>query len=531
MQAFVEFNEAAGCKKEEADKDLPFTPDAKKVKPSTAGKYGSAYSTVRNLARQAMQKQTTKKAVKEEAEDTLDEDMIIEKTTDRQKLRDALDRHTEHAIAANKRGDDEAVKVHQGYINKIKTKMAKLVQNEEVEQIDELKKSTLASYVKKAGRSAANAARASGVAGQQADVHGMIDADKKSWKRHAGIAQAVDKLAKEETELEESAEHKAAAEVHHNLLHGVMKHGTSAMTHNIKAIMKQHGATDYDKVKDIVRKKGYAGKFDEEVELQEASDSHKVMVTVSDPNHPAVSQRKEQIMKHVIVRAGDKGEAQAKAESFYKKKGYKVHGSEYHSKQPATSMKTEETQLDELDKSTLASYAKKSVAELPKHQMNATYKATGPIAAAHAGKHPKTGESPIEWDNRKIKNRAAGVTRAVDKLTKEETDMKTFTQFMEEIKDLEESSADVNEISEEQLDEYETKNGRYVHKGSYGSSYQPEDDEDEDEPKKKPAPTGEKRGRGRPKGSTSGARQQGSGKSKSYGGLAIHSLSLPNTRK
>ena len=133
MQAFVEFSEAAGCKKEEADKDLPFTPDAKKAKPSTAGKYGSAYSTVRNLARQAMQKQTTKKAVKEEAEDTLDEDMIIEKTTDRQKLRDALDRHTQKAIEANRRGDDEAVKKHQVHMNKIKDKMTKLVRNEENE--------------------------------------------------------------------------------------------------------------------------------------------------------------------------------------------------------------------------------------------------------------------------------------------------------------------------------------------------------------------------------------------------------------
>ena len=42
------------------DKDLPFTPDAKKTKPSTPGKYGSAYSTVRHLARQAMQKQAQK---------------------------------------------------------------------------------------------------------------------------------------------------------------------------------------------------------------------------------------------------------------------------------------------------------------------------------------------------------------------------------------------------------------------------------------------------------------------------------------
>ena len=83
--------------------------------------------------------------------------------------------------------------------------------------------------------------------------------------------------------------------------------------------------------------------------LNESSDAHKVMVTVSDPQHTMASQRKEQIMKHVIVRAGDKGEAQAKAEAFYKKKGYKVHGSEYHSKQPATSMKTEEVQLEETE--------------------------------------------------------------------------------------------------------------------------------------------------------------------------------------
>ena len=540
MQGFVEFNEAAKCNKEENDKDLPFTPDVKKTKPSTAGKYGSAYSTVRNLARQAMQKQAKKNVKEEGGKITVDEETLIEKTTDRQKLRDALDRHTEHAIAANKRGDDEAVKVHQGYINKIKTKMAKLVQNEEVE-------------------------------------------------------------------LEESAEHKAAAEVHHNLLQGVMKHGTSAMTHNIKAIMKQHGATDYDKVKDLVRKKGYAGKFDEEVELQEASDSHKVMVTVSDPNHQAVSQRKEQIMKHVIVRAGDKGEAQAKAESFYKKKGYKVHGSEYHSKQPATSMKTEETQLDELDKSTLASYAKKSVAELPKHQMNATYKATGPIAAAHAGKHPKTGESPIEYDNRKVKNRGAGVARAVDKLAKEEVeleeaskgyapgwmlkadpelakkvkektqgykdlkkyagrdipkkeelDMKTFSQFMEEIQEIEEAKKDepaapnadaiakrkAREAAQRRREEkaeadkddltkdYKPANApksttKVIAGKAYGGAAQ-KDDEDETHPVTQKAT--EKRGRGRPVGSKSGARQSGAAK-KSYGGLTFHSLSLPNSNK
>jgi len=50
--------------------------------------------------------------------------------------------------------------------------------------------------------------------------------------------------------------------------------------------------------------------------------------------------------------------------------------------------------------------------------------------------------------------------------------------------------------------EYETKDGVYRHKGSYGSSYQGDDDE----PKKKPVDSTEKRGRGRPAGAKSGAR-------------------------
>jgi hypothetical protein len=76
----------------------------------------------------------------------------------------------------------------------------------------------------------------------------------------------------------------------------------------------------------------------------------------------------------------------------------------------------------------------------------------------------------------------------------------------------------------------EYKNGRYVHKGTYGTSYQGDDEDDEDKPKKKAEPTGEKRGRGRPMGSKSGARQSGAA-GKSYGGLAFHSLNLPNSNK
>lgn len=64
---------------------------------------------------------------------------------------------------------------------------------------------------------------------------------------------------------------------------------------------------------------------------EESMAKHKVAVTVSDPNHTAVSQRKDKVLKNVIVRASDEVGAKEKATEFYKKKGYKVHSSEYHS--------------------------------------------------------------------------------------------------------------------------------------------------------------------------------------------------------
>lgn len=61
----------------------------------------------------------------------------------------------------------------------------------------------------------------------------------------------------------------------------------------------------------------------EEVELTEAK--HRVSVTVSDPNHTAVSKRKEQTLKTVRVSAENGSDAVTKAKAFYKKQGYKVH--------------------------------------------------------------------------------------------------------------------------------------------------------------------------------------------------------------
>jgi len=93
-----------------------------------------------------------------------------------------------------------------------------------------------------------------------------------------------------------------------------------------------------------------------------------------------------------------------------------------------------------------------------------------------------------------------------------------------------------------QLDEYNSKEGVYRHKGKYGTSHddsgvkskpfwQATDKDEDDKPKKAEAPA-VKRGRGRPAGAKSGARQFGAaakdGNGADYTGMKLH---LPNSNK
>jgi len=118
------------------------------------------------------------------------------------------------AAAMNRMGKQtflDRVKTRAAEIRKEKAK--KKLANEEVEQIDELKKSTLASYVKRATRDVASASRLQ--RGYETDAARKGDAAnyvargsdlaaktmrKFAGKRSRGIAKAVDKLAKEEVE-------------------------------------------------------------------------------------------------------------------------------------------------------------------------------------------------------------------------------------------------------------------------------------------------------------------------------------------
>lgn len=94
----------------------------------------------------------------------------------------------------------------------------------------------------------------------------------------------------------------------------------------------------------------------------------------------------------------------------------------------------------------------------------------------------------------------------------EETNMsekKTYAQFVEQLLEYTPGPGGITRVQ-----------GK-----SYGANYDAGEDEDD-----KPAAPAAKRGRGRPAGSKSGANQKVT-KGKSYGGIATHSLNLPNSNR
>ena len=60
-----------------------------------------------------------------------------------------------------------------------------------------------------------------------------------------------------------------------------------------------------------------------------AEEKHRVLVTVSEPDHPLVSARKEKRQKFIRVSAADKDTAIKKAKDYYRKQNYRVHDAEH----------------------------------------------------------------------------------------------------------------------------------------------------------------------------------------------------------
>jgi uncharacterized low-complexity protein len=273
--------------------------------------------------------------------------------------------HMDKAIAAHDRNDTKKKEYHLGNANsarhalpsseyaKHKDLFAKYKQmTEEVEEIDELSKSTLGAYTKKAAVSLAVSGMKAGRGDTTADHAQTVT------KRIKGINRATDKLTSEEVEIDEST----PSWVTDNLPAGKSWRNDSSLSQGVEWALKQNRGygkpsdqriakmkSDRDaeanrnaailasgkslpltkKVKKATRRNDEltATKFrNEEVDLEEdAKQTHMVTVTVSNPNHTMVGQRKETIMKKATVKATDENSARERVKQHYTKAGYKVH--------------------------------------------------------------------------------------------------------------------------------------------------------------------------------------------------------------
>ena len=236
-------------------------------------------------------------------------------------------------------------------------------------------------------------------------------------------------------------------------------------------------------------------------------------------------------------------------------------------------VKEEVENIEELNKSTLGSYAKKAALDATISRKIATdFQNRAKTARKQDMKDANTNIAN-DFQNKSWK-RQDNVNKAIDRLTKEETDIeesrghKIVANFLKkrgaydtpkkgddladksylkdkpgiksDLKNLGRFLTGKKETNEETMKtfkefammlEMEFKDGRYVHKGKYGTSYDdPEGKEDNDSTQaKEPAV---KRGRGRPAGAKSGARQLG-GASKKGSGVEYtgYKLHLPNSNK
>ena len=144
-------------------------------------------------------------------------------------------------------------------------------------------------------------------------------------------------------------------------------------------------------------------------EVDEATGpvTHRIGLTVTDPNHPMVSKRRETYQKTVRVKGDDREKAINGAIAHARRKGYKVHDHHY--------MGTVDNEpMNELSPKTLGSYAKKAAVDAKFHGYNAGAADWG---GDEGGKHPSKKSWPGKDLDDKAHKRLKGVSRAVDKMS------------------------------------------------------------------------------------------------------------------
>lgn len=179
------------------------------------------------------------------------------------------------------------------------------------------------------------------------DTESDHDAEGEGADTHTHVGQSMTSVADNSTlrrqkvkyHLGESFE---AAQKHKEKALEAQKKGDSEayhhhMSNHHEEIGKWHEDKGRHAVADISFKKAEdhheasisGGKIKEESVQEEPAQKHRVQVTITDPNHTAVSKRKEKMQKFVKVAADSEESAVTKAKAHYTKNGYKVHEAEH----------------------------------------------------------------------------------------------------------------------------------------------------------------------------------------------------------
>lgn len=217
----------------------------------------------------------------------------------------------------------------------------------------------------------------------------------------------------ESVELDEAKDidyHKAELKTASDKIDSIVKSGGRVGLNDPLSAKVKHHSDQIKKLKLTKIKEA----LDEVVDTSK-DQKHRVSVTVSEPDHPSVTQRKEKIQRFVRVTASDKDTAVQKAQKHYKKLGYKVHSAEHHS-----IVKEEAEQIDELSKDTLTSYRDQTKEK--RKAYNDAIRHVGMSGgddkrvADWSKEHDRLG-GKIKIANRKIKNKdKAGVSEEADQV-------------------------------------------------------------------------------------------------------------------
>ena len=422
-------------------------------------------------------------------------------------------------------------------------------------ELDELSKSTLGSYAKKASRDAvitrkigadferkADAARSPGMKAASNELSSRYK--QKSFKRRDGLEKAVDRLSKEEFELDEES-HQSKTTMKH------IPNASPALKKAAKDI--KPGVAGYrDRIAMLK-----AGNVKEEVELDEGNKESK----------------KEFLARQERLAAA--GAETAKDPARLKKMS-SIPG---YSAAMNLAKKTTKEEVDQIEERNKENAMKRKVMDASR---GARYKLNNPVPDAEP--EHKTAQAHNKAIGRALRNEAkdedppfdgpykkvTGDGNVKDKSGAVHTPMsrardlarKAMQQKMKEDFNLEITEEQAAELCDtasltekvsikEKTHEQDTMKSykdfvteikmsdlpsRTVKGTSYGAQYHdPEGDDHADDRKPKASkPTdATKRGRGRPSGSKSGAKQQGSEKSSNYGGIdrTTYALRLPNNNK